>query len=157
MQSRSRRRAITTVRVVFACVTTAFLAAIIAAAIDDPDPVTGSGHGGRWGTAVITYCRGASMSQCYGDFTSDGGTIRRDGVRIWYSGTAAVGQHVRAYADTDNPDVTRPGAGAVGSTVTGMAIVAFWWLVSIAWLTSPLWSKRARHRRREAAAAAFTA
>jgi hypothetical protein len=153
----SRRRLIAIARVLFACITTAFLVAVVTIATSDPDPITGNGHGGRWGTAVITYCRGASLSQCYGDFVSDSGAIRREGVQIWYSGTATVGQHVRAYADANDQDVTRPGSSAIATNVIGMAVCGFWWLISIAWLASPLWSRRSRERRREAAGVAFPA
>ncbi|MGH3414747.1 MAG: hypothetical protein ACRDPH_16870 [Marmoricola sp.] len=85
--------------------------------------VTGSpdAHSPRWGHVVVRRCD--SHGGCYGDFTSNDGSIHRDDVRIWNGDRLPLGRRVRAYADAADHDVTRPGSQAVLWDVVGLLVL----------------------------------
>lgn len=134
------------VRAFAVVVTTALLVATIVSAASEHAPATGDGHGGRWGTAVITHCN-SGAGECFGDFVSDTGTIRRADVRVWYADEATVGEQVRAFADTEDGDVTHPGASALATNIWGFVLLGLVWLASLAWLLGPMLARRRLRRR----------
>ena len=140
------RRLLLPVKLLVFGIVTLFVVLLSVEAARSHVPVTGRGHGGRWGTATVTHCRNSTTPQCYGNFTSDTGLIRRNNVRIWYADDSRVGQRLRAYADSDDGDVSRPGGESLGMNLYGSVLFGLLWIVTLLWLVAPLWMRRRRGR-----------
>ena len=133
-------------KVVIVVVTTAFLAGLINEAVKSANPGKDSP---LWGKATITHCGSGHPPECYGDFVSSNGEIRRSNVRIWYADGYQAGTTVRAYADTADRDVTHPGGQDILMNIAGFFFVSLVWLASVGWLFGPgasRWHMRRRLR-----------
>lgn len=134
------RRVVLPLKVVLFVAASAFLAGLIVATLSSP--VTGSGHGGLWGTATITRCdQDGDPPSCYGDFLSDTGAIVLNDVRVYGADGYAVGTDVRAVADLKDRIVTHPGTQNLLYTVIGFTFVGGCWLRSVTWVFPPLWRR----------------